>query len=203
MNIIKECVLSCMLVSGAFAIATKCPTSPAEQQETVNTNQLIYIEDFVPTSIKKDLLQSELTAEVNRYITNKAPESKLSASLIVKHCLADSVDIVLALSQCQLESNFGTAGRASKTNSAWNVGAWDNADHTKSINYKSVNESIPAYTDLISKKYKNADPYKNFVDDKGRRYATDPDYEHKLLRQSTYIKNTTKIDSLQSRLNYI
>ena len=201
MNIIKECILSSVLIASGFIIAAKCPS--VEQQETADKNNLIYIEDFVPTSIKKDILQTELTAEVNRYITSKAPESKLSASLIVKHCLADSVDVILALTQCQLESNFGTLGRASKTNSAWNVGAWDNADHTKSINYKSVNESIPVYTKLISKKYSAADPYKNFVDDKGRRYATDPDYEHKLLKQSNYIKSVTKIDSLQNRLNQI
>lgn len=201
MNIIKECILSCLIIASGFVIAAKCPSS-VEQQEMTD-DSLIYIDSFTDVSVKRTRLQSELTVEVNNYIKSKAPETELSASLIVEHCLADSVDIILALSQCQLESNFGTTGRAVKTRSAWNVGAWDGVDHTKSINYKSVNESVPAYTSLINKKYRNADPYKNFVDDKGRRYATDPDYEYKLLRQSAYIKNVTKIDSLQNRLNQI
>lgn len=143
-----------------------------------------------------------LVKEVDAYIKSKS-DADLSAELLVYHCIRDSVPIVLALAQGQIESGLGSAGRAVKTKSIWNVGAYDNRTHKNSTSYSSFNESIPAYTSLIRTRYRSADPYRNFVDSRGLRYATDPNYEHKLSRQSSYIKSTTKIDSLQTRLKTI
>ena len=142
---------------------------------------------------------NSLIREVDTYIKSKS-DADISAELLVHYCLKDSVPIILALAQGQLESGLGSAGRATKTKSIWNVGAWDGHTHKTSTNYSSFNESIPAYTSLIHRRYRDADPYKNFIDYNGNRYASDLTYEYKLKRQSSYIKSTTNIDSLQTRL---
>ncbi len=142
---------------------------------------------------------NKLVNEVGTYIKSKS-DADISPELLVHHCLKDSVSIVLALAQGQLESGLGSAGRATKTKSVWNVGAWDGCTHTTSTNYSTFNESISAYTSLMHRRYRDADPYTDFVDCDGKRYASDLTYENKLKRQSNYIKSTTNIDSLQTRL---
>ena len=43
---------------------------------------------------------------------------------------------------------------------------------------------------------------KKFVDHNGNRFASDKNYEEKLSYKYKYIGNNTKIDSLNSQLNY-
>lgn len=145
---------------------------------------------------------NSLVMAVDTYIKSKS-DADISAELLVHHCLKDSVSIVLALAQGQLESGLGSAGRATKTKSIWNVGGWDGHTHRTSTNYETFNDAIPAYTSLMRRRYRDADPYKNFIDCDGKRYASDSTYEHKLSHIASYIVKNTSIDTLQNSLkNY-
>ena len=145
---------------------------------------------------------NSLIREVDTYIKSKS-DADISAELLVHYCLKDSVPIILALAQGQLESGLGSAGRATKTKSIWNVGAWDGHTHSTSTNYKTFNDAIPAYTSLIHRRYRDMDPYKNFIDCDGKRYAADLTYERKLFRISSSIEKNTNITSLENNLkNY-
>ena len=80
-------------------------------------------EEYVNTV--KDNFQEKLVTEVNNYIIQIAPESKLSPEFLVKKCLEYDTDIIFVLAQAILESHFGTKGKAAETNSVWNVGTFD------------------------------------------------------------------------------
>lgn len=200
MNVIKECILSCGIMVIGFLVMSQCTSSDDYTPITPDNNRMIYIEDFISDNVKRQNIVDTLKYCVNKYIKSVASDSELDSDILVDCCLESNVDIILALAQGQIESKFGTIGRAAKTHSVWNVGAWDGVDHTKSIQYKSANESIPGYVKLISTHYSDCDPYKNFIDDKGRRYASDPDYEQKLKKQANHIKRTTDIDCFWNKL---
>ena len=65
-----------------------------------------------------------------------------------------NIDIKFVLAQGEVESHFGTKGMASKTNSVWNVGAFDGYDlkHIRT-KYNNPNQSIEPYLILLNKKY--------------------------------------------------
>ena len=142
-----------------------------------------------------------LTEEVNIYLNKLG--SEFPADTLINECLRrDKIDIAMVLAQGELESGMGTRGRARKTQSVWGVGAWDNASHSKSVSYKNYSESLKSYITLIEDRYMPADGthvdlLDGFVGRKGERYASDPDYERKLLNRYNYITKNTKIDSLQ------
>ena len=72
--------------------------------------------------------------------------------------------------------------------------------------YSHPNESIEPYLKLLYEKYLTYETeiglLKNFVDHNGNRFASDKNYEEKLNYKYKYISNNTKIDSLNSQLNY-
>ena len=153
--------------------------------------------------------KSELTDSVQAYINKVAPTSDLRASALLDICEKYSFDVKFALAQGEIESHFGTKGLAAKTNSVWNVGAFDKmtfSDILKKHKYSHPNESIEPYVKLIYEKYMTSTTeeglmYK-FVDHNGNRYATSKDYEERLRFKYKTILNTTKIDSLQNQLSY-
>lgn len=151
--------------------------------------------------------KSDLVDEVQNYIDSIAPYSNLRAFELVENCEKYNVDIKFALAQGEIESHFGTKGMASKTNSVWNVGAFDGYDlmHIKT-KYNNPNLSIEPYLILLNKKYLinkiELDLLDKYESVDGYRYATDKFYEEKLKNKYNYILNKTKIDSLQNKLKY-
>lgn len=156
------------------------------------------------------ILKDSLIYEVDIYISNKFPKSKLSADNLVEACLKHDFDIIFALSQAQLESGFGTMGVAKKTYSVWNVFSYDGMSAEKIIqkgrHYNHPDESIEPYIILVKTKYLGPDKthedlLNNYVSLSGHRYATNTSYE-KLLR-SIYkkIDEQTNIRNLYNRLN--
>ena len=153
--------------------------------------------------------KAQLVDEVQNYINTVAPTSDLRAYALVDACEKYNIEVKFALAQGEIESHFGTKGLAIKTNSVWNVGACDNHSYFDIINtykYSHPNESIEPYLKLLYRNYltdeAEAGLLKKFVDRNGNRFASDKNYEEKLNYKYKYIGNNTKIDSLNSQLNY-
>ena len=97
--------------------------------------------------------QQKLVEEVEKYISKMAPTSGLEASFVVDKCLEYETDIIFVLAQGLLESHFGTRGLAAKTNSVWNVGAFDNQRPNNKFWYESPNQSLEPYLKLLHEDY--------------------------------------------------
>ena len=111
------------------------------------------------------------------------------------------------MAQAEIESHFGTKGLAFRTNSVWNVGAFDGHSYNSiQHKYNNPNDSIVPYLELLSNNYLQGktieDLLESYVDINGNRYASDKYYESKLKSTLEYIKSHYTIDELQSRLNY-
>lgn len=147
-----------------------------------------------------------LINEVENYITQVAPTSDLRAYKVVELCEQYNMDVIFVLAQGQVESVFGTKGLARKTNSVWNVGAYDNKPISKKYKYNHPNESIEPYIKLLLSRYlkdrTEVNLLTNFVDINGNRYATNSHYEDMLTDKYNTIKTSTSIDSLQYRMYY-
>ena len=157
----------------------------------------------------RDSIRDELITEVNIYIYENHPKTSLTPDSIVDLCLSHNFDIVFALAQGVCESCLGTAGLANRTNSVWNVGAFDGRNFAKikatGFVYPTPDHSIEPYIILIKTRYLGDhktfdDLFKNFVVVGTRtRYATDPDYEKKLKRTYDVISQQTSIKELQEQ----
>ena len=153
--------------------------------------------------------KTQLVDEVQNYINTVAPTSNLRACVLVDACEKYSIEVKFALAQGELESHFGTKGLASKTNSVWNVGAYDGHFYSKimgTYKYSHPNESIEPYLKLLYEKYLTNEVeeglLRNFVDHNGNRFASDKNYEERLKYKYKYIGNNTQIDSLTTQLQY-
>ena len=151
----------------------------------------------------------QLVDEVQNYINTVAPTSNLRACVLVDACEKYNIEVKFALAQGEIESHFGTKGLASKTNSVWNVGAYDGHFYSKimgTYKYSHPNESIEPYLKLLYEKYLTNEVeeglLRNFVDHNGNRFASDKNYEERLRYKYKYIGNNTQIDSLSAQLSY-
>jgi len=172
--------------------------------------------DLKETYIKEAELKyfqakANLVDEVNRYIHAKAPQSNLSGLAVVEACEKYGNDLKFVLAQGFVESHYGTAGLAFKTNSVWNVGAYDGLDSNgihKKFKYNHPNQSIEPYLRLLNENYlvdkieiDLLSPGK-FVNTSGMRYASGEDYETRMLSAYEHVTKDTKIDSLQLEIKY-
>ena len=153
--------------------------------------------------------KAQLVDEVQNYINTVAPTSNLRACILVDACEKYNIEVKFALAQGEIESHFGTKGLASKTNSVWNVGAYDDHFYSKimgTYKYSHPNESIEPYLKLLYEKYLTNEVeeglLRNFVDHNGNRFASDKNYEERLRYKYKYISNNTQIDSLTTQLQY-
>ena len=165
------------------------------------------IEYMKELHVKYQGVKSDLVDATQNYIDSIAPNSNLRALILVEKCEEYKIPITLVLAQGELESKFGTTGLAYRTNSIWNVGAYDNYDIKNiKIKYENPNDSVEPYLNLLNSNYLNGktieDLLDSFTDINGNRYATDKYYESKLKTIHNYILTNHNIDSLQARLNY-
>ena len=155
--------------------------------------------------------KSEIINQVEVYMTSKVNHHNLSAVVLLNACDKYDIDIRLPLSQGLNESHFGTAGLAKHTNSVFNVGAFDHTPLDKILGiykYPHPNKSIEPYLALLRKSYlgkskTECDLLNNFVDLKGRRYASYERYETELKLTWEEINRTTKLDSLLTVYRYL
>lgn len=152
-------------------------------------------------------VKSDLVDMIQHYIDSVAPNSGLRALILVEKCEEYRIPVTFALAQGEIESHFGTKGLAFRTNSVWNVGAYDghslmDISHT----YANPNDSVIPYLELLANNYLQGktveDLLESYVDINGNRYASDKYYESKLKSTLEYIQGHYTIDELQSRLNY-
>lgn len=151
--------------------------------------------------LQQERAKCNLIDAVQSYIDSIAPMSGLEAIVLVDKCIEYNIDICFVLAQGQKESHFGTQGLARKTNSVWNVFAYDGLDHDKICSkgkYKTANTSIEPYLELLQNRYlKDKTEYDlldKFVDKDGNRYASASNYESDLRNIYERIKNNTMID---------
>lgn len=152
--------------------------------------------------------KSRLVKEVKAYIDSIAPTSSLNAYAVVQMAEKYDLDVKFVLAQGHLESHFGTSGIAAKTNSVFNVGAYDNLS-ADSINgrykYKHPDFSIEPYMQLLYNEYISGsktelDLMAKYVNKNGKRYSSSPNYEKDLFTLYTNIDKSTDITELQGEM---
>lgn len=155
-----------------------------------------------------DSIKSVLVEQVNSYIQQSAPTSALDGLVVVNKCIDYDIDICFVLAQGEIESHFGTKGLARKTNSVFNVYAFDGKElHeiNKNGKYKHPDDSVEPYIELLKREYlvENKTEYdmlKKYVNYCGNRYASAPDYEQKLSSKIEKIQQTTDIENTYQML---
>lgn len=138
-------------------------------------------------------------------------ESPIQAEWILEYADKYGVPVELALTQGALESNFGTAGRGSKSFNPYNVGnftAGDTQTYEDSVSSGNTNimgdweTGVEEYFKLIHKDYKPEsgnwsdlfNPDHGFVRREQRdRYATDENYETKAISVMDSISNVAGV----------
>ena len=169
----------------------------------------LYVHTCMHT-LKFDAAKLELINEVDNYIKKVAPQSSLDGYVIVEECLNNSIDICFVLAQGEQESHFGTTGLARRTNSVFNVYAFDGQSHdeiSEKGKYKHHNYSVAPYIELLKKDYlvNGKTEYDlmdgQYVNKNGLRYASSETYEKSLLDKYTKIRQNTKVDSLSQETN--
>jgi hypothetical protein len=161
------------------------PSEPYEQV-LINHTRDVYVERL---ESQFDAAREELAIEVDKYISTVAPNADISALNIIDLCSEYNVDIRLVLAQGHVESHFATKGTAARTNSIFNVGAYDGYSAEKQIKngygYRHPDFSVEPYLKLLTTRYlvdgkTEDDLLENFVDANGNRYASCTTYEEML-----------------------
>lgn len=194
----------CLVIVAVFAILAFTWSMPKQEEQTGYDTATEYIRELQTSyqGVKSDLV--DLT---QHYIDSVAPNSGLRALILVENCEKYGIPITFALAQGEIESHFGTKGLAFRTNSVWNVGAYDGHDYSSiSHKFSNPNDSVVPYLDLLTANYLPGktveDLLDSFVDINGNRYASDKYYETKLKDKIKYITDNYRIDEIQERLNY-
>jgi flagellum-specific peptidoglycan hydrolase FlgJ len=142
--------------------------------------------------------RNQLAIEVDNYISSVAPKANIDAFLMIDLCSEYGVDIRFVLAQGHIESHFATKGTASRTLSIFNVGAYDGHSASRQrrngFGFSDPNESIEPYLQLITTEYMvdgktESDLMKNYVNNLGMRYASNPRYESMLRSVYKRISN--------------
>ena len=158
------------------------------------------------TELKYWSSKDSLVAAIDNYIITTAPESTVDGLFLLNKCQEYNVDLVFVLAQATLESNFGTTGMAKKTNSVFNIWAYDGKSiHAISSKYKyeNPNLSIDPYLTLLNDSYLDGkseeELLNNFVNKHGKRYASYKNYEKELQIIIKRIEDDTDIVKAYSR----
>lgn len=152
----------------------------------------------------------EIVQDMDKFIYSKVENTNMSSIELLNLCEKYNIDIRLPLSQGLIESHYGTRGLATKTNSIFNMGAYDGWEYDRILGiykYKHPNKSIEPYLKTLSESYLSdnkteVDLLNNFVNINGSRYASYKGYESELKLVWDEINSTTRLDSLLQEYNY-
>lgn len=145
-----------------------------------------------------------LAIEVENYIKTTAPTSLLNALPLIDLCSKYNIDLCFVLAQGHIESHFGTKGTARKTNSVFNVGAYDghSAERQKKngFYYEHPDKSIEPYLKLLTNNYlvygkSELELLIKFVDHNEKRYASNKNYESMLQEKYNKLEDTGIIEA--------
>ena len=189
--------------------ALKGPDYPSNSSQisvvdSINVNETHCRDAYVHRlESKYDAAREALAVEVDKYINAVAPNADIDALNLIDLCGEYNVDLRLVLAQGHVESHFGTKGTAARTNSVFNVGAYDGYSAAKQIKngygYKHPDYSVEPYLKLLTTKYlvegkTEEDLLENFVDVNGHRYASCTTYES-MLKSKWNKMDTNLIES--------
>ena len=149
-------------------------------------------------------IKDRLVEATDKYIQTVGPGSCLNGLVLVEMCDKYNIDLKFALAQGHIESHFGTKGIASKTNSVFNVMSFDGLSAEQIIRsgkgYSHPDHSVEPYMKLLTKDYlvnkTELDMFIKFENFEGKRYATDKNYEQKLLEKYENIDSISEITNL-------
>lgn len=194
----------CLLLVAVFAILAFTWSVPKHEEQTGYDTATEYIREL---HVQYNGVKAELVDVTQHYIDSVAPNSGLRALILVENCEKYGIPISFTLAQGEIESHFGTTGLAFRTNSVWNVGAFDNYNYSDiQHKFSNPNDSVIPYLELLLANYLPGktveDLLESYTDINGNRYASDKYYETKLRDKVKYITDNYRIDELQSRLNY-
>lgn len=202
------------IISFLFLFNVNVTTTPGmgDSQATTPATPTLSKEEIYVRGVKEKM-KSSLINEVDQFFSKVAPETELTPSFLVEKCLEYEMDMVFVLSQGLIESHFGTKGLAAKTNSVWNVGAYDNQ---KPRNwYETQDESVEPYLKLVTEKYlievtsKGDTIYKDlqhlvlysYTNYDGKRFASARGYENAMRKLMVKIDMETNISFYQNILS--
>lgn len=201
------CLFVCIIVfiGGSFIFRAAIDRAIVEDKYHSYTRYEIYTE---MNQLTYDSLKAVLVEQVNSYIQQSAPTSALDGLVVVNKCIDYDIDICFVLAQGEIESHFGTKGLARKTNSVFNVYAYDDKklhEINKNGKYKHPDDSVEPYIKLLKREYlvENKTEYdmlKKYVNYRGNRYASALDYEQKLSSKIEKIQQTTDIGNTYQML---
>ena len=194
----------CILIVAIIAVISFSWSFPREEKDDGYDTATEYMREL---HMSYQGVKSDLVDITQHYIDSVAPNSGLRALILVEQCEKYGIPITFTLAQGEVESHFGTTGLAFRTNSVWNVGAFDSYSYSEiQHKFNNPNDSVIPYLDLLANNYLPSktieDLLDNFVDINGNRYATDPSYEEKLRVKKKYIDSNYPILKLQEKLHY-
>ena len=149
-------------------------------------------------------IKDKLVEATDKYIQTVGPGSCLNGLVLLEACDKYNIDLKFALAQGHIESHFGTKGVAAKTNSVFNVMSFDGLTAEQIIRsgkgYSHPDHSVVPYLKLLTEKYlldkTEQDMFIKFENVQGQRYASDKNYEKKLLDTYEKIDSISEITTL-------
>lgn len=193
--------MKCIRKLSLLILCIICSISCYSQKNNLNKH-IISKQDTIDSHYLEKL--KLLINEVDIYINSITSKSKLSADSIVLSCLKYNFDIPFLLAAGQIESCFGTSGKAKRTNSIFNMSI-----HNKRSPYHAYddpNKSIEHYIIIIKNNFIRNRTVNHilkpghFKNAQGKRYAKNASYELKLKNTRKKIIKQTNIIYLQDIL---
>lgn len=189
MSIIGKIVLYNVLIGAfiLFAFSYFCTNNEDDE----------YVLDVYRNNIELHYYSAKdsLVRCIDSYIAIQAPNSCMNGIAFIEASEEHDINPFFIVAQCQLESNFATTGLGRKTNSAFNICAYDGMGDKYMTKYKHPDLSIHPYINVLKNSYlvngiTEFDLMHKYVNADGKRYASDPNYENKLY--SIYNKLSTE-----------
>ena len=185
-----------MLVGGVLLLSARALAMNLDDQpiQQIQIPEQVIITDDDPDddyATPDEFLNARnaFAAEVHDYITRVAPNADVDPYVLIDLCTEYDIDVAFVLAQGQIESHFATKGTARRTNSIFNVGAYDghsaNRQCRNGFGFEDPNDSIEPYLMLLTSDYlvngkTINDLMKNYVNKLGMRYASNLKYESQL-----------------------
>ena len=183
----------------------------SKSQEDLLYSEYTYNIQRENVELMYDGARADLVQCIDSTIRSYAPTTCMNGLEILRQCEEGNIDLFFVLAQGHIESHFGTKGMALKTNSVFNIFAYDGHDYQK-INkkgkYKHPDLSLIPYIKLLNDKYlvdgkTEKDLMVNFVDVNGNRYASSKDYENNLTNMyNRYTSNKRLMNCYRSYTKY-
>lgn len=170
------------------------------------------VDSTVYKSVMLETIKIDIVSEVDSYIDRIAPLNKIDSEMLFTLCDEYNIDVRFVIAQGQIESHFATKGTARKTNSIFNVGAYDghsaSRQNRNGFGFSDPNESIEPYLLLLTNDYlvngkTEFDMMKHYANKLGMRYASNPQYEKMLKSVYNRINRETNLDILLKEYNDI